>query len=109
MLSYNSRRGAKRSSPLCVCENYEKKQNKTCGVVIFLCFCQHVFVILLFIIITIYSIILDLHFPSICYRKLLSPPVVPANLSARVGVVRNFNLDDLAQFMPVRIPTAARM
>ncbi|XP_046646599.1 probable E3 ubiquitin-protein ligase HECTD2 isoform X3 [Daphnia pulicaria] len=46
------------------------------------------------------SIILDLHFPSICYRKLLSPPVVPANNSARVGVVRNFNLDDLAQFMP---------
>ncbi|KZS07975.1 Uncharacterized protein APZ42_028367 [Daphnia magna] len=46
------------------------------------------------------SIILDLHFPSICYRKLLSPPVVPANHSARVGVVRNFNLDDLAQFMP---------
>ena len=49
------------------------------------------------------SIILDLHFPSICYRKLLSPPVVPANNSARVGVVRNFNLDDLAQFMPVRM------
>ena len=23
------------------------------------------------------SIILDLHFPSICYRKLLTPPVVP--------------------------------
>lgn len=51
----------------------------------------------------IISIILDLHFPSICYRKLLSPPVVPANNSARVGVVKNFNLDDLAQFMPVRI------
>lgn len=51
------------------------------------------------------SIILDLHFPSICYRKLLSPPVVPANHSARVGVVRNFNLDDLAQFMPVCMHT----
>lgn len=48
-----------------------------------------------------YSIILDLRFPSICYRKLLSPPVVPASNSAHVGVVRNFNLDDLAQFMPV--------
>lgn len=47
------------------------------------------------------SIILDLHFPSICYRKLLSPPVVPSNNNARVGIVRNFNLDDLAQFMPV--------
>ena len=23
------------------------------------------------------SIILDLHFPGICYRKLLTPPVVP--------------------------------
>ena len=23
------------------------------------------------------SIILDLHFPAICYRKLLTPPVVP--------------------------------
>ena len=30
------------------------------------------------------SIILDLHFPSICYRKLLTPPVVPANPEAEV-------------------------
>lgn len=55
----------------------------------------------------LFSIILDLHFPSICYRKLLSPPVVPASSSARVGVVRNFNLDDLAQFMPVSIEDLA--
>ena len=27
------------------------------------------------------SIILDLHFPSICYRKLLTPPVVPQEVS----------------------------
>ena len=27
------------------------------------------------------SIILDLHFPSICYRKLLTPPVVPPEVN----------------------------
>ena len=32
------------------------------------------------------SIILDLHFPSICYRKLLTPPVVPQEVSV-VGKV----------------------
>ena len=58
--------------------------------------------LLLFFSLSASSIILDLRFPSICYRKLLSPPVVPASNSAHVGVVRNFDLDDLAQFMPVR-------
>ena len=47
-----------------------------------------------------YSIILDLHFPSICYRKLLTPPVVPANDDTTVGIVTNPNLDDLAEIMP---------
>ena len=47
-----------------------------------------------------FSIILDLHFPSICYRKLLTPPVVPANDDTSVGIVANPSLDDLAQIMP---------
>ncbi|ODN03165.1 putative E3 ubiquitin-protein ligase HECTD2 [Orchesella cincta] len=46
------------------------------------------------------SIILDLHFPSICYRKLLSPPVVPPLDSAAVGVTRDPTIDDLAEIMP---------
>ena len=46
------------------------------------------------------SIILDLHFPSICYRKLLTPPVVPAGESAPVGMVPNPTLDDLSEIMP---------
>lgn len=47
------------------------------------------------------SIILDLHFPSICYRKLLSPPVVPSVDSAAVGVTRDPSIADLAEIMPV--------
>jgi Ubiquitin-protein ligase len=47
------------------------------------------------------SIILDLHFPSICYRKLLSPPVVPDVDTADVGSVRMPTVDDLAEIMPV--------
>lgn len=47
------------------------------------------------------SIILDLHFPSICYRKLLSPPVVPPLDSAAVGVTRDPTIEDLAEIMPV--------
>ena len=46
------------------------------------------------------SIILDLHFPAICYRKLLTPPVVPANDETSVGIVTNPSLDDLAEIMP---------
>lgn len=49
------------------------------------------------------SIILDLHFPSICYRKLLSPPVVPFVDTSGVGVVRQPTIDDLAEIMPVSI------
>ena len=45
------------------------------------------------------SNILDLHFPSVCYQKLLSPPVVP-HADMHLGVVRNPGLDDLAQIMP---------
>ncbi|PNF14691.1 putative E3 ubiquitin-protein ligase HECTD2 [Cryptotermes secundus] len=46
------------------------------------------------------SIILDLHFPSICYRKLLSPPVVPDVDTADVGSVNTPTVDDLAEIMP---------
>jgi E3 ubiquitin-protein ligase HECTD2 len=47
------------------------------------------------------SIILDLHFPSICYRKLLSPPVVHDVDTAEVVSVRTPTVDDLAEIMPV--------
>lgn len=49
------------------------------------------------------SIILDLHFPSVCYRKLLSPPVVPAVDTSGVGMVRHPTIEDLAEIMPVII------
>lgn len=50
------------------------------------------------------SIILDLSFPGICYRKLLSPPVVPNANDNNVGIVENLTLDDLNEIMPVSIP-----
>ena len=47
------------------------------------------------------SIILDLRFPSCCYKKLLSPPVVPYNNPrATVGVTR-LTLNDLKLVYPV--------
>ncbi|RZF44954.1 hypothetical protein LSTR_LSTR001915 [Laodelphax striatellus] len=46
------------------------------------------------------SIILDLRFPSICYRKLLSPPVVPPVDTSGVGVISNLTVNDLAEIMP---------
>ncbi|CAN8000396.1 unnamed protein product, partial [Ixodes hexagonus] len=46
------------------------------------------------------SIILDLHFPTACYKKLLNPPVVPHNIeNANVGICK-FTTDDLAEVMP---------
>ncbi|XP_067908690.1 probable E3 ubiquitin-protein ligase HECTD2 isoform X4 [Heterodontus francisci] len=45
------------------------------------------------------SITLDVRFPPCCYKKLLSPPVVPCNQNATVGVTM-FTLDDLRQLMP---------
>ncbi|ELU04155.1 hypothetical protein CAPTEDRAFT_93626 [Capitella teleta] len=46
------------------------------------------------------SIILDIHFPAICYKKLLSPAVVPYNNpSATVGIA-NVTLNDLKQTLP---------
>ncbi|XP_069157582.1 probable E3 ubiquitin-protein ligase HECTD2 [Procambarus clarkii] len=46
------------------------------------------------------SIILDVHFPAICYRKLLSPPVVPAYEYIAVGIAKAPGLDDLSEIMP---------
>nr|XP_053648254.1 probable E3 ubiquitin-protein ligase HECTD2 [Cherax quadricarinatus] len=46
------------------------------------------------------SIILDVHFPAICYRKLLSPPVVPAYEYMAVGIAKAPGLDDLSEIMP---------
>lgn len=48
------------------------------------------------------SNILDLHFPSVCYRKLLTPPVVPNAKSGRIGIIDAPSLDDLNEIMPVR-------
>ncbi|XP_023244373.1 probable E3 ubiquitin-protein ligase HECTD2 [Centruroides sculpturatus] len=46
------------------------------------------------------SIILDLHFPTACYKKLLSPPVVPQDLQqAKVGVC-SFSMKDFSEVMP---------
>ena len=47
------------------------------------------------------SIILDIHFPPVCYRKLLSPAVVPYNdPQATVGVCKA-SLRDLEHTLPV--------
>ncbi|XP_078079045.1 putative E3 ubiquitin-protein ligase HECTD2 [Mustelus asterias] len=45
------------------------------------------------------SITLDVRFPPSCYKKLLSPPVVPCDQNATVGVA-SLTLDDLRQLMP---------
>ena len=48
------------------------------------------------------SINLDIRFPACCYKKLLSPAVVPyGNPQAVVGVAPNLGLNDLKQCMPV--------
>ncbi|CAG0920602.1 unnamed protein product [Notodromas monacha] len=49
------------------------------------------------------SIILDLHFPHVCYRKLLSPPVVPNYDYVPVGLTKNPTTEDLAEIMPVSL------
>uniref|UniRef100_A0A8C9RQ59 HECT-type E3 ubiquitin transferase n=1 Tax=Scleropages formosus TaxID=113540 RepID=A0A8C9RQ59_SCLFO len=45
------------------------------------------------------SITLDIHFPPCCYKKLLSPPVLPCDQNMPVGVT-TLTLDDLQQVMP---------
>uniref|UniRef100_A0A8C2UVN3 HECT-type E3 ubiquitin transferase n=1 Tax=Chinchilla lanigera TaxID=34839 RepID=A0A8C2UVN3_CHILA len=45
------------------------------------------------------SIILDIHFPPRCYKKLLSPPIVPSDQNTPVGIC-SVTIDDLCQIMP---------
>lgn len=49
------------------------------------------------------GIILDLRFPDVCYKKLLSPSVIPRAVAVQtldLGIA-TVTLDDLAQIMPV--------
>ncbi|KAM6092253.1 putative E3 ubiquitin-protein ligase HECTD2 [Theristicus caerulescens] len=45
------------------------------------------------------SITLDIRFPPCCYKKLLSPPIVPCDHNTLVGIC-DVALDDLFQIMP---------
>ncbi|XP_043845992.1 probable E3 ubiquitin-protein ligase HECTD2 isoform X1 [Dromiciops gliroides] len=45
------------------------------------------------------SITLDIRFPPCCYKKLLSPPIVPGDQNTPVGIC-NITIDDLYQIMP---------
>ncbi|XP_069609566.1 probable E3 ubiquitin-protein ligase HECTD2 isoform X1 [Ranitomeya imitator] len=45
------------------------------------------------------SITLDIRFPPCCYKKLLSPPIVPCDQNIPVGLA-SVTLDDLYQIMP---------
>ncbi|MGH0119705.1 UNVERIFIED_CONTAM: hypothetical protein FKN15_058658 [Acipenser sinensis] len=45
------------------------------------------------------SITLDIRFPPCCYKKLLSPPIVPCDQSTPVGIAA-VSLDDLQLVMP---------
>lgn len=47
------------------------------------------------------SIILDLKFPTACFKKLLSPPVVPRERDKTSAGMCDFTLDDFSQVMPV--------
>jgi len=47
------------------------------------------------------SIILDIHFPPCCYKKLLSPAIMPRRGSTPVGMLPDLGLHDLIQAMPV--------
>ncbi|XP_068806175.1 probable E3 ubiquitin-protein ligase HECTD2 isoform X2 [Struthio camelus] len=45
------------------------------------------------------SITLDIRFPPCCYKKLLSPPIVPCDHNALIGIC-DVTLEDLVQIMP---------
>ncbi|XP_053244658.1 probable E3 ubiquitin-protein ligase HECTD2 [Podarcis raffonei] len=45
------------------------------------------------------SITLDIRFPLCCYKKLLSPPIVPSDQNAPVGI-GSVTIDDLCRVMP---------
>ncbi|PVD29768.1 hypothetical protein C0Q70_09025, partial [Pomacea canaliculata] len=88
MFTYDKRAGVHWFS-LAPCENYQ--EFNLVGVISF-----HILMGL-----AVYnSINLDVRFPSVCYRKLLSPAVVPFhNPRATVGVTTS-SLDDLKKMMP---------
>ena len=46
------------------------------------------------------GIILDIHLPTICYKKLLSPSSPPSDRHTAVGIVP-VSLHDLDEIMPV--------
>ncbi|XP_024064367.1 probable E3 ubiquitin-protein ligase HECTD2 isoform X2 [Terrapene carolina triunguis] len=46
------------------------------------------------------SITLDIRFPPCCYKKLLSPPIVPCDQNTPVGI-SGVSLDDLCHIMPL--------
>lgn len=48
------------------------------------------------------SITLDIRFPPCCYKKLLSPPIVPSDQNTPVGIC-SVTTDDLCQIMPVSV------
>ena len=52
------------------------------------------------------SITLDIRFPPCCYKKLLSPPIVPTDQNTPVGIC-SVTTDDLCQIMPVSIKLLA--
>ncbi|XP_011918607.1 PREDICTED: probable E3 ubiquitin-protein ligase HECTD2 [Cercocebus atys] len=45
------------------------------------------------------SITLDIRFPPCCYKKLLSPPIIPSDQNIPVGIC-SVTVDDLCQIMP---------
>ncbi|KAF7247503.1 putative E3 ubiquitin-protein ligase HECTD2 [Varanus komodoensis] len=45
------------------------------------------------------SITLDIRFPPCCYKKLLSPPIVPSDQNSPVGI-GSVTIDDLCRVMP---------
>ncbi|XP_012889772.1 PREDICTED: probable E3 ubiquitin-protein ligase HECTD2 [Dipodomys ordii] len=49
------------------------------------------------------SITLDIRFPPCCYKKLLSPPIVPEDQNTPVGIC-SVTIDDLCQIMPLLRP-----
>lgn len=52
------------------------------------------------------SITLDIRFPPCCYKKLLSPPIIPSDKNIPVGIC-SVTTDDLCQIMPVSIKLLA--
>lgn len=47
------------------------------------------------------SIILDIHFPACCFKKLLSPAVVPYNNPQAMVGMTTMNINDLKTVQPV--------